>query len=76
MGETILGFVLVAAILIFSALITQGFARSMYNRCPGCGTLNAKRRVPMSKLRSSSRFLKQSILNLSYPLKIDFLLVQ
>ena len=45
MGETILGFLLVAAILIFSALITQGFARSMYNRCPGCGTLNAKRRV-------------------------------
>ena len=45
MGETILGFLLVAAILIFSALITQGFARAMYNRCPGCGTLNAKRRI-------------------------------
>ncbi len=45
MGETILGFLLVAAILIFSALITQGFARSMYNRCPECGTLNAIRRI-------------------------------
>jgi len=28
MGETILGFLLVGAILIFSALITQGFART------------------------------------------------
>jgi hypothetical protein len=45
MGETILGFLLVAAILIFSAFITQGFARSMYNRCPKCKTLNAKRRI-------------------------------
>ncbi len=45
MGETILGFLLVAAILIFSAFITQGFARAMYNRCPGCQTLNAKRRI-------------------------------
>ena len=35
MGETILGFVLVAAILIFSALITQGFARSMYKPLSG-----------------------------------------
>jgi len=45
MGETILGVLLVGTILIFSALITQGFARAMYNRCPECGTLNAKRRV-------------------------------
>ncbi|MCZ6484793.1 MAG: hypothetical protein O6826_03755 [Acidobacteria bacterium] len=44
MGETILGFLLVAAILIGSAWITQFFARSMYNRCRKCGTLNAKRR--------------------------------
>ena len=45
MGETILGFLLVAAILSFSALITQGCDRAMYNRCQGCGTRNAKRRV-------------------------------
>jgi hypothetical protein len=42
--ETLLGFALLAAILIVSALITNWFARTMYNRCAQCGTLNAKRR--------------------------------
>jgi uncharacterized OB-fold protein len=27
-----------------SAIITNWFARTMYNRCESCGTLNAKRR--------------------------------
>ncbi len=36
---------LVLAILIVAAVATQLFARAMYNRCPECGTLNAKRRV-------------------------------
>jgi uncharacterized OB-fold protein len=31
-------------ILIASALITNWFARTMYNRCAACGTLNARRR--------------------------------
>jgi hypothetical protein len=42
--ETVLGFAALAAILIVSALITNWFARTMYNRCGHCGTLNAKRR--------------------------------
>ena len=45
MGETILGFLVVAAILIGSALLTHLFTRAMYNRCPSCGALNAKRRT-------------------------------
>jgi hypothetical protein len=32
-------------ILLASALITNWFARTMYNRCAACGTLNAKRRT-------------------------------
>lgn len=43
--ETLLGFALMAAILIVSALITNWFARHMYNRCTHCGTLNARRRT-------------------------------
>jgi hypothetical protein len=43
--ETFLGFAVLAAILIVSALITNWFARTMYNRCGNCGTLNAKRRA-------------------------------
>ena len=45
MGETILGFLLVAGILIVSAVLTNLFARAMYLRCPSCGTLNARRRT-------------------------------
>ena len=44
MLETVLSLVLLAAILIVCAWITNWFARTMYNRCPSCGTLNAKRR--------------------------------
>jgi uncharacterized OB-fold protein len=32
-------------ILIASAFITNWFARTMYNHCGNCGTLNAKRRA-------------------------------
>lgn len=42
--ETVVGFAVLAAILIVSALITNWFARTMYNRCGSCGTLNARRR--------------------------------
>jgi uncharacterized OB-fold protein len=42
--ETLLGFAAMAAILIVSAVITNWFARTMYNRCGQCGTLNARRR--------------------------------
>lgn len=43
--ETIVGLAVIAAILIASAWITNLFARKMYNRCAGCGLLNAKRRA-------------------------------
>lgn len=42
--ETVLGFAALAGILVVSAIITNWFARTMYNRCENCGTLNAKRR--------------------------------
>ena len=44
MWETFLNVLGVVAILGVSALVTQLFARTMYNRCPSCHTLNAKRR--------------------------------
>jgi len=45
---------------------------------PLSGVWNTQRQKadPMPKLRSSNGFLKQSLLNPSCPLKIDFLLVQ
>ena len=45
MKETLLSLLLLAGILVVSALITNWFARTMYNRCTACGTLNAKRRT-------------------------------
>jgi hypothetical protein len=42
--DTLLSVVVLAGILLVSALITNWFARTMYNRCSSCGTLNAKRR--------------------------------
>ena len=43
--ETALSIALMAAILIVSYILTNWYARAMYNRCAGCGTLNAKRRT-------------------------------
>jgi hypothetical protein len=43
--ETLLSLLVLAAILVVSAVITSWFARTMYNRCSSCGTLNAKRRA-------------------------------
>jgi hypothetical protein len=45
LNETLQGILLVVGILVASALITNWFARTMYNRCTACGTLNAKRRT-------------------------------
>jgi hypothetical protein len=45
MTETILGLIVMAAILVASAWLTNWFARTMYNRCAGCGALNARRRT-------------------------------
>jgi uncharacterized OB-fold protein len=42
--STLLSILVLVAILVASAFITNWFARTMYNRCPSCGTLNAKRR--------------------------------
>jgi hypothetical protein len=43
--DTLLSVVVFVGILVLSALITNWFARAMYQRCAGCGTLNAKRRA-------------------------------
>ena len=45
MKDTLLSIAVLAAILLASALVTNRFARTMYRRCAGCGTLNAKRRT-------------------------------
>ena len=44
MKDTFLGVALLAGILVLSAVFTQLFTRKMYNRCPRCKNLNAKRR--------------------------------
>ncbi|MGA9995737.1 MAG: hypothetical protein WBP93_09995 [Pyrinomonadaceae bacterium] len=44
MRDTLLSAAVMIAILVASALITNWFARTMYNRCANCGTLNARRR--------------------------------
>jgi uncharacterized OB-fold protein len=43
--DTLLSILVLVAILGASAFITNWFARTMYNRCAACGTLNAKRRT-------------------------------
>jgi uncharacterized OB-fold protein len=43
--ETLLSILVLVVILAASAVITNWFARTMYNRCAACGTLNAKRRT-------------------------------
>jgi uncharacterized OB-fold protein len=55
--ETLIGLGVIAAILVVSAWVTNLFARAMYFRCAGCGTLNAKRRA---HCRSCGRALGQS----------------
>ena len=45
MKETLLSILVLVGIIAVSAFITSWFARTMYNRCASCGTLNAKRRA-------------------------------
>ena len=45
MKDTLLSIAVLVAILGASAAITSWFARTMYNRCASCGTLNARRRA-------------------------------
>ncbi len=45
MLDNLLNVGLVILILGTSAWATNAYARAMYNRCSGCGTLNAKRRT-------------------------------
>lgn len=45
MRDALLSLLVLVVILGASAVITNWFARTMYNRCPDCGTLNAKRRT-------------------------------
>ncbi|HEX8853776.1 MAG TPA: hypothetical protein VF754_09835 [Pyrinomonadaceae bacterium] len=45
MKDTLLSLFVLVAILLVSALVTNWFARTMYNRCAACGTLNARRRT-------------------------------
>jgi rRNA maturation endonuclease Nob1 len=42
--DTLLSLAVLVGILGMSALFTQWFARTMYNRCDACKTLNARRR--------------------------------
>ena len=44
MWETVLSLALMALILVGCAVVTNWFTRTMYNRCPECAALNAKRR--------------------------------
>ncbi|MDQ3907816.1 MAG: hypothetical protein M3268_05680 [Acidobacteriota bacterium] len=44
MKDTLVSVAVLVGILVASALITNWFARTMYNRCALCGTLNARRR--------------------------------
>ena len=43
--DAVLDGLVIVAILGGSALATHLFARAMYNRCPECESLNAKRRT-------------------------------
>jgi len=43
--DTLVSIAVLGGILILSAVITNLFARKMYNRCADCGTLNARRRT-------------------------------
>lgn len=45
MSDTLVSLLVFVGILVASALITNWFARTMYNRCAECGTLNARRRA-------------------------------
>ena len=45
MKDVLLNVIVLVGILGVSAVITSVFARAMYIRCAGCGTLNAKRRT-------------------------------
>ena len=45
MKDTLLSILVLVGILVVCAVITNWFSRTMYNRCAGCGTLNAKRRT-------------------------------
>jgi hypothetical protein len=43
--DTLLSVAVLVLILVASALVTNWFARNMYNHCPACKTMNAKRRA-------------------------------
>jgi len=45
MKHTLLNLFLMVLILGGALVLTQWFASNMYNRCPQCRTLNAKRRL-------------------------------
>ena len=45
MKDTLLSIFVLVGILVVCAVITNWFARTMYNRCANCATLNAKRRT-------------------------------
>ncbi len=57
MRDALLSVAVLVAILGASALITNWFARTMYNRCQSCGTLNARRRL---ECRACNQVLKKT----------------
>ena len=57
MKDTLLSILVLVGILLVSAVITNWFARTMYNRCQSCGTLNARRRL---ECRACNQVLKKT----------------
>ena len=57
MRDALLSVLVVVVILGASALVTNWFARTMYNRCRSCGTLNARRRL---ECRACNQVLKKT----------------
>ncbi|HST50915.1 MAG TPA: hypothetical protein VLJ61_02810 [Pyrinomonadaceae bacterium] len=55
MKDTLLSILLLVAILVLSAIITNWFAQTMYRRCTACGTLNAKRRTQCRSCQAEIR---------------------
>ena len=57
MTDALLNVLVFVAILAASFLVTNWFARTMYNRCRSCGTLNARRRL---ECRACNEVLKKT----------------
>ena len=55
MADLLINAAVLVGILGLSAVLTELFARKMYNRCPQCGALNAKRRAQCRRCQTPLR---------------------